>query len=325
MTVGETTLDQRAIDLELYRGMSVIRRFEEAAYRAYEAGDVAGTIHASIGQEAVAVGVIAALGADDLVFSHHRGHGHALAKGVKPSRLFGELLGRAEGASGGKGGSMHVTDTSVGFLGSYAVVGGPIPLAVGAALAEQRRGEGLVTVVFFGDGAVNQGVLYESFNLASIWRLPVVFVCENNGFAISVPSSYATGGAGVAARAAAFGLRAEQVDGQSVTAVRAAALSLVDGARMHGRPALLEALTYRFVGHSRGDPPHGLYRTKEELDQWRARDPLVVHPREAGLEAHVCAAIDAETLRLTSDALDTARSYPRVSRDRLMSDVWGDK
>lgn len=324
MTTGEATLDARALNLELYRSMLAIRRFEEAAYRAYESGEVVGTIHASIGQEAVAVGVISSMRPQDLVFSHHRGHGHALAKGVKPEQMFGELLARAYGASGGKGGSMHITDVSVRFMGSYAVVGGPIPLAVGVALAAQRRREDSVTVVFFGDGAINQGVLYESLNLASIWRLPIVFVCENNGFAISVPTSYATGGAGVTARASAFGLRAEQVDGQSVSAVRAAAAELIEGARSEGRPALLEALTYRFVGHSRGDPAHGLYRTKEELDQWRERDPLIVHREEAGLDSDTCDAIDSETTQSIDDAFDIARAYPRVPQDMLMRDVWGD-
>src|SRR5688500_15389732 len=162
--------------------MALIRSFEETAYRAYEGGEITGTVHASIGQEAVAVGIVSALRPQDLVFTHHRGHGHALVKGVDPVRLYAELLGRADGVSGGKGGSMHATDTTVGFLGSLAVVGGSTPLAVGVALAARRRGTDAVAVAFFGDGAVNQGVLYESMNLAAIWGLPVLFVCENNGY-----------------------------------------------------------------------------------------------------------------------------------------------
>src|SRR5262245_33159875 len=181
--------------------MLLIRRFEEAAYRAYEQGEVKGTVHVSSGQEAIAVGVTSTLDPDDPVFSHHRAHGHALAKGVEPGRLMAELFGRSGGVAGGKGGSMHVTDVEHGFLGSLAVVGGSVPLAVGVALANQLLHQGRVCVVFFGDGAINQGVLYESFNLASIWSLPVLFVCENNGYAISVRSEYATAGDGLCNRA----------------------------------------------------------------------------------------------------------------------------
>lgn len=307
---------------ELYRRMAEIRCFEETAYRAYEAGEVTGTVHASIGQEAVAVGVISALGGDDVVFTHHRGHGHALVKGVDPVRLFAELLGRADGVSGGKGGSMHATDTAVGFLGSLAVVGGSIPLAVGVALAAQRRGEDVVAVAFFGDGAVNQGVLYESMNLAAIWKLPVLFVCENNGYAISVPNGYATAGSGVVERAAGFGIVAEQVDGQDVDEVSAVAGRLVDGAR-EGRPALLEALTYRLVGHSRGDPPHGLYRTQDELERWRARDPLTVLATAAELAEDDCERIRADARRRMEGAIERARSSPAPAPDQAELEVWG--
>lgn len=307
---------------ELYRQMALIRSFEETAYRAYEQGEISGTIHASIGQEAVAVGVISSLREDDVVFTHHRGHGHALVKGVDPVRLFAELLGRADGVSAGKGGSMHATDTGVGFLGSLAVVGGSIPLAVGVALAAQRRGEEIVAVAFFGDGAVNEGVLYESMNLAAVWRLPVVFVCENNGFAISVPHSYATAGAGVVERARSFGLAAEQVDGQDVAEVRRAADSLVRGARA-GCPALLEALTYRFVGHSRGDPPYGLYRSEDEVDEWRERDPLGVLALAAELTEAECESLLVEARRLMEGAIEQSRRSPAPSLEQAETEVWG--
>ena len=307
---------------ELYREMALIREFEETAYRAYEAGDVSGTIHASIGQEAVAAGVISALRPDDLVFTHHRGHGHALAKGVAPRRLFAELLGRADGVSGGKGGSMHATDTSVGFLGSFAVVGGSIPLAVGVALAARRRGEDTVAVAFFGDGAVNQGILYESMNLATIWSLPVLFVCENNGYAISVPDAYATGGRGVVERARAFGLRAEQVDGQNAVEVHELAATLAAGARA-GTPALIEALTYRLVGHSRGDPPHGLYRDKDEVDRWRERDPLAVLARTAELADADCEPVRAEVAQAIARALEDARNSPAPAPYEAETEIWG--
>jgi acetoin:2,6-dichlorophenolindophenol oxidoreductase subunit alpha len=306
----------------LYRRMALIRRFEETAYRAYESGEVVGTIHACIGQEGVAVGVMSALAREDLVLTHHRGHGHALAKGVDPERLFAELLGRRTGVSGGKGGSMHATDVEHGFLGSFAVVGGSIPLAVGVALAARRRGEDAVTVSFFGDGAINQGVLYEAFNLARIWDLPVVFVCENNGYAISVPNGYATGGGGIVDRARAFGLRAERVDGQDVGAVRDITTELAAGAR-RGTPALIEAVTYRLVGHSRGDPVHGLYRTADEVDKWRERDPLLVHAANAGLADADCEDMLAEAQRTVQDAFDRARGAPTPDAAAATAEVWG--
>jgi pyruvate dehydrogenase E1 component alpha subunit len=320
--IAVSDLGTRALNLELYRRMALIRQFEEVAYRCYEAGEIKGTIHASIGQEAVAVGVTAALEETDLVFSHHRGHGHALAKGVNPMRLFAELLGRAHGVSGGKGGSMHATDISVGFLGSLAVVGSSIPLAVGVALAAQIRATGAVAVVFFGDGAINQGVLYESMNLAVIWRLPVLFVCENNGYAISVRSSYATGGPGLVQRGLAFGLDARKVDGQSVTGVAELATELVANARQ-GRPGLIEAATYRLVGHSRGDPVHGLYRSQEEFLKWKERDPLTVHATATGLDDTACAAIEEEARSEINSALEMSRAYPPTSSSDAMSDVWG--
>ncbi|MDO8212675.1 thiamine pyrophosphate-dependent dehydrogenase E1 component subunit alpha [Conexibacter sp. CPCC 206217] len=322
MSTTSTTAEREAVVLGLYRQMARIRRFEEVAYRAYETGEVTGTIHASIGQEAVAAGAIAALRPDDLVFTHHRGHGHALAKGVDPARLFGELMGRSNGVSGGKGGSMHATDVAVGFLGSYAVVGGSIPLAVGVALAARRRGQDVVTVAFFGDGAVNQGILYESFNLAQIWSLPVLFVCENNGYAISVPSGYSTAGSGVTERARAFGLQARTVDGQSAVEMHAATSELAQLAR-DGQPGLLEAITYRLVGHSRGDPAHGLYRTQEEWDSWSERDPLSVHARAHALDDAVREQIHQEAREQMDAALQTARDAPPPAPEEATSEVWG--
>jgi acetoin:2,6-dichlorophenolindophenol oxidoreductase subunit alpha len=317
-----TTVEPAVEQRELYRQMALIRAFEETAYRAYEEGEITGTVHASIGQEAVAVGVMAALTREDLVFTHHRGHGHALVKGVDPMRLFAELLGRADGVSGGKGGSMHATDTEVGFLGSLAVVGGSIPLAVGVALAAKRRGTDAVAVAFFGDGAVNQGILYESMNLAAIWRLPVIFVCENNGYAISVPNGYATAGEGVVARARSFGLAAEQVDGQNVLEVGEVAERLVRGAR-DGQPALIEALTYRLVGHSRGDPPHGLYRSKDEVEQWRERDPLTVLARAAELSEQDEQAIRAQAGTEMQEAIEAARRSPAPALEQAATEIWG--
>jgi TPP-dependent pyruvate/acetoin dehydrogenase alpha subunit len=310
----------REATLALYEQMLLIRRFEEAAYRAYEQGEIAGTIHVSIGQEAVAVGVISALAPDDTVFTHHRGHGHALAKGVDPGRLMAELLGRRDGVSGGKGGSMHVADVDSGFLGSLAVVGGSIPLAVGVALADRVLARNRICTVFFGDGAVNQGVFYESLNLAAIWRLPVLFVCENNGFAISVRNDYATGGEGICTRAAAFGVPAEPVDGQDVATVREAAARLGEHCRAEG-PALLECRTYRFMGHSRGDPPHGLYRSQDEVAEWRERDPLVV--ASAGLNPQELERSARRIDEAVASALAFARASPPPAAEDATKDVWG--
>lgn len=304
---------------EMYARMALIREFERAAYRAYERDELEGTIHASIGQEAVAVGVAAALEESDKMLSHHRGHGHALAKGVDPKGLMAELFGRADGVCGGKGGSMHIADVGCGFLGSLAVVGSSIPLAVGVALAS-----GGVCVVFFGDGGVNQGVLYESMNLAAIWRLGVVFVCENNSYAITTPAEKVTAGEGMQARARAFGLSALRVDGQDVEEVAGATRTLVEEARA-GQPALLECLTYRFLGHSRADPAHGRYRTREELERWQGRDPLAVLAQNGGLEGDTCARLEAQAQAQVAQAVEFARASPHPTPAELARDVWGDE
>jgi pyruvate dehydrogenase E1 component alpha subunit len=312
----------RELQLELYGRMLSIRRFEEAAYRAYEQGEITGTVHVSVGQEAVAVGVISALDPSDAVFSHHRAHGHALAKGVDPGRLMAELFGRSGGLSGGKGGSMHVTDVERGFLCSLAVVGGSVPLAVGAALASQVLDQSRVCAVFFGDGAINQGVLYESLNLAAIWSLPVLFVCENNGYAISVRSQYATSGDGLCDRARSFGVASWSVDGQSLLAVRKVATEAVAVCRA-GKPALIECLTYRFMGHSRGDPPHGVYRNADEVLAWRERDPLEIHCRDADITQEERAVAERAVTKLIERALEFARSSPPPAAERVLKDVWG--
>jgi pyruvate dehydrogenase E1 component alpha subunit len=307
---------------QLYATMALIKRFEQVAYRAYEQGEIEGTIHASIGQEGTAVGVVSELRPTDKVLSHHRGHGHALAKGVDPARLMAELCGRATGVSGGKGGSMHATDVDCGFLGTLAVVGSSIPLAVGVGLGLQRLGTDDVCVVYFGDGAVNQGVLYESLNLAAIWNLPVLFVCENNAYAITTAAGDFTAGDGVRARAEGFGIANAIVDGQDVLAVKAETAALLETVRA-GAPAVLECLTYRFMGHSRGDPPHGIYRTKDELDRWQSRDPLVVLAKNASLAEQVVDRIHEETRAQIDAAMKFALDSPRPSREALEQDIWG--
>lgn len=305
---------------EMYLQMAVIRRFEQAAYRCYEQGEVYGTVHVSIGQEAVAVGVVGALRPTDTVLSHHRGHGHALAKGVDPGRLMAELCGRDNGVSRGRGGSMHATDVSTGFLGTLAVVGSAIPLAVGYALAQKIKGLDTVCVAFFGDGAVNQGVLYESMNLAALWSLPVIFVCENNAYAITTSVQESTAGAGVAARARAFGLTGEVVDGQDILAVRESMDAMLAAARA-GRPAVMECLTYRFMGHSRGDPAHGVYRTRSELESWKSRDPLELLAGAAGLSEERVTELQEHAQQVATDAVAFARQSPFPSDSSLMEGI----
>jgi acetoin:2,6-dichlorophenolindophenol oxidoreductase subunit alpha len=307
---------------DLYARMALIRHFEREAYRAYERNEIEGTVHSSIGQEGVAVGVAFGLRESDRMLSHHRGHGHALAKGVDPRRLMAELFGRATGVSAGKGGSMHATDLSRGFLGSLAVVGSSVPLAVGVGLAAKRAGEDSVCAVYFGDGAINQGVLYESINLASIWSLPVLFVCEHNSYAITTRAERVTAGEGIATRAATFGVGALSVDGQDVEAVRQATDGLAGDARA-GRPGLLECRTYRFLGHSRSDPAHGTYRAREEVERWHEHDPLTVLRLGAGLDDESCEELEHEAQARVEDALRFARDSPRPSLDELEKDVWG--
>jgi pyruvate dehydrogenase E1 component alpha subunit len=322
MTLGlnaDARLDRDAAT-EMYLQMAVIRRFEQAAYRAYEQGDVHGTVHVSIGQEAVAVGVVGALRATDTVLSHHRGHGHALAKGVDPGRLMAELCGREDGVSRGRGGSMHATDVASGFLGTLAVVGSAIPLAVGYALGQKLKGTDSVCVAFFGDGAVNQGVLYESMNLAALWSLPVIFVCENNAYAITTAVQDSTSGAGVASRARAFGLDGQVVDGQDVIAVRESANAMLENARA-GRPGVMECLTYRFMGHSRGDPAHGVYRTRTELDEWKSRDPLELLAGVAGLSEALTDGLQEQAQQVAGDALVFARQSPVPDDSSLMEGI----
>lgn len=307
---------------QLYAAMALIRRFEQVAYRAYEQGQVEGTIHSSVGQEATAVGVVSQLRGSDKVLSHHRGHGHALAKGVEPGRLMAELCGRAGGVSGGKGGSMHATDVEHGFLGTLAVVGSSIPLAVGVGLGIRRLGADDVCVVYFGDGAVNQGVLYESLNLATIWALPVLFVCENNAYAITTSTEDFVAGEGIRARAEGFGVAAVTVDGQDVLEVREQTATLLDAVRA-GSPAVIECLTYRFMGHSRGDPPHGVYRSKDELDSWQTRDPLVLLAQRAQLDDEVRESIEADVRERVDAALEFALAAERPPLAALEEDIWG--
>jgi TPP-dependent pyruvate/acetoin dehydrogenase alpha subunit len=255
-----------------YARMLLIRRFETAMHRLFLKGEVHGTTHLYAGQEAVAVGVCMALAPDDYVAGTYRGHGHALAKGTEPEPLMAEMLGRATGVCGGRAGSMNVIDLEHGLVGCYGIVGGSIAAALGAGLSAKRQGR--VSVCFFGDGATNQAYFHECLNMAAVQRLPVVFVCENNLYGEFTPMADVTAGADIAGRAAAYAVPAAVVDGNDLWAVREGAAIAVRRARDGEGPTLLECRTYRHFGHSKGDPAP--YRTKDEVEQWLARDPLKI-------------------------------------------------
>jgi len=260
--------------LHMYQQMLRIRLFEEQVNELYTTARMPGLAHLYIGQEAVAVGVCEALRREDYITSTHRGHGHCLAKGAQLDRMFCELLGKAPGYCGGKGGSMHIADQDTGNLGANAIVGGSAAIATGAAFSSKRLGNGRVVVCFFGEGALGQGVVYEAMNMAQLWTLPVIYVCENNLYNEYTHHRETTAGS-MRARAEAFGLLAVEVDGQDVRAVHAAAKSLVERARRGDGPAFLLCHTYRFHGHHVGDINRSYYRSKEEETEWRTkRDPI---------------------------------------------------
>lgn len=262
--------------LEMYRRMTLIRLFEEQANDLYRSAKMPGLTHLYIGEEAVAVGVCSALRRDDWITSTHRGHGHCLAKGAEPGRMFAELLGKEAGYCRGKGGSMHIADHENGNLGANAIVGGSAGIATGAAFSAKRRGSGGVAICFFGEGALGQGLVYEVMNMAALWALPVVYVCENNLYNEYTHYREATAG-DILARPRAFGIEARAVDGQDVRAVYAETSALVERARAGDGPAFLLANTYRYHGHHVGDVDRAYYRAKEEEELWRSeRDPLAL-------------------------------------------------
>ncbi|MGC4892547.1 thiamine pyrophosphate-dependent dehydrogenase E1 component subunit alpha [Micromonospora sp. DT31] len=294
--------------LRLYRMVRLIRRFEERAIELVDAGEIVGGIHPYLGQEGVAAGVCAALRADDLVTGTHRGHGHVLAKGADPARMLAELCGRVTGLNRGRGGSMHAADFGVGVLGANAIVGAAGAILTGAVWERRRRGADLVGVTFFGDGAVNEGMLLEAFNLAALWRVPVLFVCENNGYATTMPVAGAVAGT-IAGRAAAFGIPATAVDGQDPAAVREITAAAVARMRAGGGPELVEAHTYRFDAHHTFEHRVRLdYRSPQEVAAGRARDPVDI--AGARLDPAVRAEVDAEVEAVLTAAVDFALAGP---------------
>ena len=276
LAAGAQPTDEPAFWLALYEQMLTIRLFEEHVNQLYITARMPGLAHLYIGEEAIAVGVCAALRRDDYITSTHRGHGHCLAKGASVDRMFAELLGKAPGYCKGKGGSMHIADQDTGNLGANAIVGGGAGIATGAAMSSKMRGSGQVAVCFFGDGALGQGVLYELMNMAALWKYPVLYVCEDNHYNEYTHNSETTAGS-MRARAEAFGILTEEVDGQDVRAVYALARRLVERARRGEGPAFILCDTYRYLGHHVGDIQRAYYRSAEEEEYWRTqRDPLKI-------------------------------------------------
>jgi 2-oxoisovalerate dehydrogenase E1 component len=313
MTQSTTTQLDRATLLGLYRQMLVIRRCEEQLAKAHQAGLIHGACHTYTGQEAVAVGVCAHLRNEDAVFSTHRGHGHALAKGVAPGAVIAELFGRATGCSQGRGGSMHLFAPEVGMMGTSGIVGPCILQAAGAGYSFRLLGLDRVGVAFFGDGASNNGAFHEGLNMAAIWDLPALFVCENNMYATEVPFAYSSRTPDVAARAAGYGIPGIAVDGNNVLAVYDAAGEALRRARSGGGPTLIECKTYRTRPHSEGMRDGG-YRTMEEIEAWKARDPIqMLHATlvsDSLAEDGELNAIDGEVQAQIAEAYEFARTSP---------------
>jgi len=320
------------VDAELARRllgeMLLIRRFEEKAAEAYALGKIGGFLHLYIGEEAVAVGATSVLRPDDYAISAYREHGHCLAKGTDPRRAMAELYGRRDGLSKGKGGSMHLFDRSVNFLGGHAIVGAHLPVAAGVGFGIKYRGGDQVVVCYFGDGAVPQGEFHESMNLVALWKLPVIYVCENNRYAMGTSTERALAQTEIWQFGRTYGIPAERVDGMDVLAVREAVGRAVERARADKTPALIEADTYRFRGHSMRDPAGAVYRTREEVEREKQRDPIALF-RGYALAAKLVTDDDVRTLEKDAvDRVDEAVAFadasPEPPGEWLFTDIYGE-
>jgi pyruvate dehydrogenase E1 component alpha subunit len=312
----------------MLRQMLLIRRFEEHAAEAYALGQIGGFCHLYIGQEAVAVGSMAALRDDDYVLSSYRDHGHALVKGVTPRAVMAELFGKATGCSKGKGGSMHLFDASKRFMGGHGIVGGQIPLAAGVAFAVKYRKGDEIAVCFFGDAAINIGSFHEALNIAALWELPVVFVCENNRYGMGTAVDRATSIEDLASRACSYGVDSATVEGMDVIKVFDAMTAAAERARHHNTPTLLAVSTYRFVGHSMSDPVHGVYRSEAEVEQEKDHDPISKFctqlREEEIMTVEEFEAIDDEVKVEVADAVAFAESSPDPELHELHTDIYLD-
>jgi len=310
----------------LYTDMVLIRRFEEKAAEAYALGKIGGFLHLYIGEEAVAVGATSAMREDDYAIAAYREHGHCLAKGSDPKRMMAELFGRIDGLSKGKGGSMHLFDTSVNFLGGHAIVGAHLPLATGAGFSIKYRGGDQVVACYFGDGAVPEGEFHESLNLAALWKLPVIFVCENNRYAMGTSLERALAETEIWKFGRSYNIPSEAVDGMDVLAVRDVMAQAVARARKDGTPSLIEARTYRFRGHSMRDPAGAVYRTKDEVEREKLRDPIALfHDRavKAGwLSEDDVRTIDKDVADRVDEAVAFADASPEPPAEELLTDIF---
>jgi len=317
-----------AVARRLYNDMVLIRRFEEKAAEGYALGKIGGFLHLYIGEEAVAVGATSVTRPDDYAIAAYREHGHCLAKGADPRRMMAELFGRIDGLSKGKGGSMHLFDKSVNFLGGHAIVGAHLPIAVGVGFAIKYRGGDQVIVCYFGDGAVPEGEFHEAMNLAALWKLPVIFLCENNRYAMGTSLERALAETEIWKFGRAYNMPGEPVDGMDVLAVRDVVAQAVARARGDGTPSLIEARTYRFRGHSMRDPAGAVYRTKEEVEREKLRDPIVLF-RERALKARWLSEddvreIDKSVNDLVDEAVAFADASPEPPDSELLTDIFKD-
>ena len=310
--------------IAFYRRMQLIRRFEEAAAVQYQRRKIGGFLHLYIGEEAVAVGAIDNLQPHDTIVAHYREHGHALARGSEPNAVMAELFGKATGVSTGKGGSMHLFDAGRGFLGGYAIVAGHLPIAVGLAMAHKRRRDGGICLAFFGDGAVNEGEFHEALNLAAVWKTPVLFLCENNLYGMGTALERAAAVPEVHKRACAYDIPSSRCNGMDVLEMHAAARRAVEYVRGEGKPYLLEAMCYRFRGHSMADPE--LYREKDEVNRWRLQDPIArlreELVRSGGATAEDLDRLDAEVDAEVAAAVQFADESPEPAAEELFTDVY---
>ena len=321
MTKISTEIKRNQI-LELYKKTLRIRRFEEKVDELFTQGKITGAVHTSVGQEAVAVGVAEALEDGDLVIATHRGHGHCIMRGAEIKRMMAELFGKATGLCGGKGGSMHILDAKRGMLGANGIVGEGLPIATGVGMALKMQKSDRVCVCFFGDNASNGGPFHESLNVSAIHKLPLIFVCENNLYGISVPISKTSAVKDIAVKAKAYDIPGVVVDGMDVVAVKNEAMKAVRRARRGNGPSLLECKTYRFLGHSRGDPPYGPYRTEEELNEWKKRDPLLLLTEFGKLKTEEIEKMEAEISQEMESALQYALESPEPDIQAALEDIY---
>ncbi len=319
---------QSELHVRMLRQMLLIRRFEEKAAEAYALGKIGGFCHLYIGQEAVAVGSLAALREDDYAICSYREHGQALTRGIPPGAVMAELFGKATGCSKGKGGSMHLFDARRRFMGGHAIVGGHIPLAVGIAFAIKYQGGDQVCVCYFGEAAVNIGAFHEALNMASVWKLPVIFLCENNRYGMGTAFERVAAVTDVAEHACSYDMAAELVDGMNVLTVHDATRRAVDRARKGGHPTLLEVRTYRYMGHSMSDPLHGVYRTKDEVEEQKKKDPISQLAdklkKEKVMDQAALDALDAAVHTEVAEAVQFADESPDPDPAELYTDVLAD-